>query len=59
MDTKELKKFEDAFQNGVYAVPSDVKVKVRALYEYCKKTNVSPSELSEEQMAKFIEKQDK
>ncbi|WP_110114905.1 hypothetical protein [Bacillus sp. CGMCC 1.16541] len=57
MDLKEqIKQFEDGFDDGVYAVPGEYKVKVRALYEYCKKNNLSPNDLSKEQLEKFVEK---
>ena len=58
MNTNENKKYIAHFEDGVYAVPSDVKVKIRALYEYCKENNVNPDQLTEEQMAKFIEKRE-
>ncbi|WP_156942464.1 hypothetical protein [Alkalihalobacterium bogoriense] len=56
MDINEIKKFEDEFRGGVYAVPGEYKIKVRALYEYCKKNNLSPNDLSKEQLEKFVEK---
>lgn len=59
VDIKEIKKFEEGFKEGVYAVPGDYKVKIRSLFEYCKENNIAPDELTEEQIAQFIEKRDK
>ena len=58
---KEVKtdlRFDDGFPDGVFTLPSSTnkqKVKVRALFEFCKKNNVCPSELSKEQMEQFLE----
>ncbi|WP_155918617.1 MULTISPECIES: hypothetical protein [Bacillaceae] len=48
---EEMMKFDDAFPSGVYAIgrrPGDPKVKVRALWNYCKneKGGVEPKDLS-------------
>lgn len=53
---KEIKFFDDHFEDGVFAIPDGKKVKVRALYEYCKKKGVvAPDELSEEELKMFVE----
>jgi hypothetical protein len=55
----DIKRFEDAFPDGVYAVPrspKEPKVKVRALYDYCKQKGVTPQELSEKEMERFLER---
>ncbi|WP_026674121.1 hypothetical protein [Alkalihalobacterium bogoriense] len=59
MDRDGIKNFEVGFKDGVYAVPSNTKIKVRALYKFCKENNIAPDELTEEQIAQFIEKRDK
>lgn len=41
----DIKQLDDAFPDGVYAVPrssKEPKVKVRALYDYCKQKGVTP-----------------
>ncbi|QEY21633.1 hypothetical protein D0S48_13680 [Psychrobacillus sp. AK 1817] len=40
--------------DGVYAVPSHYKVKVRALQEYCKSKNVDVEDLTEEEIKQFV-----
>ncbi|MFB6469517.1 hypothetical protein ACE38V_22550 [Cytobacillus sp. Hz8] len=40
--------------DGVYAVPSNYKVKVRALMEYCKSKNVDVGDLTEEEIKQFV-----
>lgn len=42
------------FDDGVYAVPSHYKVKVRALLEYCKSKNVDVEDLTEEEIKQFV-----
>lgn len=54
----DIKHFEDGFLDGVYAIPRDKserRVKVRALYDYCKERGITPSQLSEDEMGKFLE----
>lgn len=50
--------FDDAFLDGVFAIPNPlgIKVKVGALLDYCKKQGVKPDELTEEEMAQFLER---
>jgi hypothetical protein len=55
----DIKQLDDAFPDGVYAVPrssKEPKVKVRALYDYCKQKGVTPQELSEKEMERFLER---
>lgn len=60
-EKKEIKTnlhFDDYFPDGVFTLPGSAnqrKVKVRALFDYCKKNNVAPSELTKEQMEQFLE----
>ncbi|KGR89843.1 MULTISPECIES: hypothetical protein [Bacillales] len=54
----EIEEFDDAFPDGVFAIPrnpKDPKVKVRALWDYCKEKGVDPEDLSEEEMEQFLE----
>ncbi|MFB6367167.1 hypothetical protein ACFCP7_24590 [Paenibacillus elgii] len=56
---EEIIEFEDAFPDGVYAVPSSPespRVKVRALSDYCKRHGKKPSDLSEEEMECFLDR---
>ncbi|ASS66988.1 YgiT-type zinc finger protein [Paenibacillus sp. RUD330] len=46
---------EDDFQDGVFAIPSSSKVKVRALFNYCKQVGKEPSELSADELEQFME----
>ena len=46
--------FDENFEDGVFVIPSDKKVKVRALISYCKENNKSISDLSEDEMSNFI-----
>lgn len=50
-----MNKFDDDFEDGVYAIPGYQKIKVRALWNFCKERNITPSELSEEEMQQFLE----
>lgn len=50
-----MNKFDDDFEDGVYAVPGRQKIKVRALWNFCKERNIPPSELNEEEMRQFLE----
>ncbi|MFC0186740.1 hypothetical protein ACFFJY_00500 [Fictibacillus aquaticus] len=50
--------FEEGFPDGIYTEPqpSDPKLKVKAMYEYCDKKGITPEELSEEEMQQFLNK---
>lgn len=50
-----MNEFDDDFEDGVYAVPVRQKIKVRALWNFCQERNITPSELSEEEMQQFLE----
>lgn len=55
----EDKQFDDAFPDGVFAVPRDPReprVKIRALHQYCKETGKTPQELTEKEMQKFLKR---
>lgn len=55
---KEIEEFDNAFPDGVFAVPrnpKDSRVKVRALWDYCKEKGVDPEDLSEEEMKQFLQ----
>lgn len=59
MSENNLNRFEEGFQDGVYAIPrgkQDPSVKVRTLYEFCKENNVNPGELSEKEMEQFLDR---
>ncbi|GLV14989.1 hypothetical protein Heshes_26750 [Alicyclobacillus hesperidum] len=49
---------DDDDGDGVWAVPRDPahepRVKVRALWDYCQSRGVKPSDLSEEEMRRFL-----
>nr|WP_259548257.1 hypothetical protein [Heyndrickxia oleronia] len=48
--------FDDDFDidDGVYAVPSNYKIKVRALMDYCKSRNLEIEDLTEEEIKQFV-----
>lgn len=51
--------FDERFPDGVFAIPKGKeakKVRVRALYGYCKEKGLTPQELSDKEIAMFIEK---
>ncbi|MFE8698247.1 hypothetical protein ACFYKT_18145 [Cytobacillus sp. FJAT-53684] len=55
---KEIGGFDTAFADGIYAVPPNPKeprVKVRALWDYCKQKGVEPKDLSREEIEEFLE----
>jgi hypothetical protein len=55
---KEIEEFDNAFPDGVYTVPrnpKEPKVKVRALWDYCKRKGVEPKDLSREEIGEFLE----
>ncbi|RDI37995.1 hypothetical protein [Falsibacillus pallidus] len=54
---EDIKRFDDAFPDGVFAYPAPPeapKVKIRALDNYCKKHGVEPKDLTEEEMKQFL-----
>lgn len=58
MKNGEFVRFDEAFPDGIFAIPRermDPRVKVRALWDYCKRYNKMPNELSDEEMALFLE----
>lgn len=55
---KEIEEFDSAFPDGVYVIPrneKEIRLKVRALSDYCKQKGIEPNELSREEMEKFLE----
>lgn len=52
---KEIQSFDDNFEDGIFAIPNSKKLKVRALYEYCKEKGISPNELSEDELKRFFD----
>lgn len=53
--------FDDGFEDGVFTIPissSNFKVKVRALFNYCREKNAEPDQLSREEIEMFIVKKD-
>ncbi|MGG0175272.1 hypothetical protein [Gottfriedia acidiceleris] len=53
----EMRKFEKGFPDGVYVEPnltSEPKVKVKALYEYCRKRGLKPKDLTEKEREQFL-----
>lgn len=55
---KEIEKFDTAFPDGIYVVPPnprEPRVKVRALWDYCKQKGVEPKDLSREEIEEFLE----
>lgn len=58
MDMGGYKEFDDAFPDGIFIAPKnpkDPKVKIRDLYDYCKKHGIEPSDLSAKEMKQFLE----
>lgn len=56
---KEMESFDDTFPDGVFAIPrnpNDPKVKVRALWDYCKKKGIDIESISEEEIKQFLTK---
>lgn len=51
----ETKCFDDNFEDGIFAIPKSKKLKERALYEYCKEKGISPNELPEDELKRFID----
>ncbi|MFS0560714.1 hypothetical protein AB1K91_08230 [Terribacillus sp. 179-K 1B1 HS] len=55
----EINNFDNAFLDGVYVIPRDPKeprIKVRALFNYCKETGKKPADLSLAEMNRFLER---
>jgi len=53
---REIEEFDVAFPDGVFCIPripGEPRVKVRALWNYCKEKGVDPEDLSEEEMKQF------
>ncbi|MGG2024844.1 hypothetical protein AB1282_03560 [Gottfriedia sp. S16(2024)] len=53
----EMRKFENGFPDGVYVEPnctSEPKVKVKALYEHCRKRGLNPKDLTEKEREQFL-----
>ncbi|XRG77832.1 hypothetical protein V5E38_18705 [Rossellomorea sp. GAMAL-10_SWC] len=53
----EMRKFEKGFPDGVYVEPNrtnEPTVKVKALYEYCRKRGLEPKDLSEKEREQFL-----
>ncbi|MFF2877765.1 hypothetical protein ACFVR2_15720 [Gottfriedia sp. NPDC057991] len=53
----EMRKFEKGFPDGVFIEPnrtSEPKVKVKALYEYCRKKGLKPKDLTEKEREQFL-----
>jgi len=54
---KEMEAFDDAFTDGVFCIPrnpNDPRVKVRALWDYCKKKQIDIESISEEELKQFL-----
>ncbi|GAB6460594.1 hypothetical protein bcgnr5390_10370 [Bacillus luti] len=54
---REMEEFEEGFPDGVYTAPSspnEPRIKVRDLYQYCRKKGVNPNELSQEEAERFL-----
>lgn len=53
----DIKQFDDAFPDGVYAIarsPEEPRVKVKALYEYCRQKGILPENLTPEDIKRFL-----
>jgi len=57
MMQKDIEDFDDEFPDGVFAIPRNpkVRVKVRALHDYCEAKGITPSELTKDEMEQFLE----
>lgn len=54
---KEIEEFEAGFPDGVYAAPSspnEPRIKVKALFEYCREKGVDPEDLTDEEREQFL-----
>ncbi|MCC0567095.1 hypothetical protein [Brevibacillus borstelensis] len=57
MSLKYIDEFDDGFPDGIFSIPrnpNQPRVKVRALYQYCIEKGVTPQELSEAEMERFL-----
>ncbi|WP_165769187.1 hypothetical protein [Virgibacillus profundi] len=55
----QIKEFDNNFPDGVYAIPrssNEPRVKVRALYDYCKNRGITPADISEDEMEHFLKR---
>lgn len=53
----QIKKFDNSFPDGVFAIPrtsKEPRVKVRALHDYYKEKGVTPTELSDAELERFL-----
>lgn len=56
------KDFDDIYEDGVFAMPrnnDEPRIKVRAIYNYCKKKGINPESLSSKEIELFLEKDTK
>lgn len=54
---EEILDFDDAFPDGVFVIPrpaNEPKVKIRALADYCESKGVLPTDLTSEEMERFL-----
>lgn len=54
---KEMEDFEAGFPDGVYVIPTgpnEPRIKVRAMYQYCREKGIDPESLTEEELEKFL-----
>ncbi|PFZ83055.1 hypothetical protein COL70_28910 [Bacillus pseudomycoides] len=54
---REMEEFEAGFPDGVYAArssPNEPRIKVKALFEYCREKGVDPEDLTDEEREKFL-----
>lgn len=54
---KEMEEFEAGFPDGVYAGPSssnEPRVKVKALFQFCREKGVDPEDLTDEEREQFL-----
>jgi hypothetical protein len=54
---REMEEFEAGFPDGVYTVPSgpnEPRVKVKALFEYCREKGIDPGDLTDEEREQFL-----
>lgn len=57
MQDRRIDELDDNIDDGVYAIPRNSKeprVKVRALWDYCKSRGIDIEEISEEEMKQFL-----
>ncbi|WP_449598737.1 hypothetical protein [Niallia sp. Marseille-Q9988] len=55
---EEMIKFDDSFPDGIFAIScrtGEPKVKVRALWDFCQKKGLKPSQLSSGEMELFLD----